>query len=312
MQAVGIRRAADEQKDERLAGCSSDIAKLRRTSPGVADRAESELQQALLDWNAVTEGIAVVISAEISESRVKDEIKDKATRLADGQGEQARRRPSSGPAGPARPLPVSPRVSAGEIGRGDRKRRAVPQAGPEREGDRPDRRDARPRRLAKADDAVHRDPRRSTSLTPSLDNPDLAVDRVHGPPGPAAMRPSRAMRELVGKLRGSRGPAGAVDAAGRLGVWLVHRSSHPLSDKQVQAALRGSISKPSTSRSGSGKGGAKESDSGSTRCGRRCRTSLVDDWDRISPTTSPGGDSDDRPSSVLPPLSAAACCSGSS
>ena len=42
-----------------------DIAKWRKTNPGQADRAEKDLQQALLDWNAVTERIAVKISTVI-------------------------------------------------------------------------------------------------------------------------------------------------------------------------------------------------------------------------------------------------------
>ena len=77
-QAMEIRRAAGKQKNERLRHLLDDIAKWRKTNPGQADRAEQDLQQALLDWNAVTEGIAVVISAEIPESHVRDEVKDRA------------------------------------------------------------------------------------------------------------------------------------------------------------------------------------------------------------------------------------------
>ena len=37
-----------------------DIAKWRKTNPGQADRAEKDLQRALLEWSAVTEGIVAL------------------------------------------------------------------------------------------------------------------------------------------------------------------------------------------------------------------------------------------------------------
>ena len=47
-----------------------NIAKSRKTNPGQADRAEKDLQQALLSWNAMTERIAVKILNAVSQSRV--------------------------------------------------------------------------------------------------------------------------------------------------------------------------------------------------------------------------------------------------
>jgi GTPase-associated protein 1, N-terminal domain type 2/GTPase-associated protein 1, middle domain len=74
MQATVIRGLPAQDKITSIESLLKAIGRLRRINPAQADRAEKNMQQALLDWDAMTERIAVKISTEVSQSRVNPEI----------------------------------------------------------------------------------------------------------------------------------------------------------------------------------------------------------------------------------------------
>lgn len=280
-QALEIRKATDEQKDERLRQLLAAIVKWRKANPGKADRAEKDLQQALLDWNAVTEGVAVVISAEISESRVRDEIKDKAR----GWLTDKASKPDPDFLRLLRvlhnrsPFPAESRL--GELAEGDRKVELfLRQASGENDGRgrKGNALEAAAKTLAKADDAVVVI-RATDVLNVISGNPDLAAAVFTALPMGPPIKPRKAIRELVKRLRELAGQPRALDDQIEFGAWLVEVLA-PLPDAkfkplyEVLTRLHDTVS--------SGKGGARESDRWIDEVRKTLPDSLVSEWDRLT------------------------------
>jgi hypothetical protein len=74
MQAATIKTLPARDQVARVAVLLTAIGKLRRGGPAQADRAEKNMQQALLDWDALTEEIAVKILTDVSQSRVNPQV----------------------------------------------------------------------------------------------------------------------------------------------------------------------------------------------------------------------------------------------
>ena len=277
-QALEIRRAADEHKDVRLGQLLDDIAKWRKTNPGVADRAEKDLQQALLDWNAVTEGIAVVISSEISESRVRDEIKDKARSWLTDKASM----PDADFLRLLRvlhnrsPFPSESRL--GELAEGDRKVDLFLRQSDGEKVRKDSGADAAARALARADDAVLVI-RAGDIVEGILDNPTLAVAVFMALPTSTAMKSRKAIKELVKKLRALTFGPMTFDERVEFGVWL-ESVLHRLPDNRYKLLYE--VLKSLHESIGNGKGSARESDRWVDGVRKSLPDGLVDDWDRTT------------------------------
>jgi hypothetical protein len=277
-QALEIRRAADEQKDDRLRHLLDNIAKWRKTHPDQADRAEKDLQRALLDWNAVTEGIAVVISSEISESRVMDEIKDKARNWLTDKASK----PDADFLRLLRvlhnrsPFPSGSRL--GELADGDRKVELfLRQAGDEKVR-KVSGADAAAKALARTDDGVL--VIRADDIADAISgNETLAVAVFMAFPTSVAMKPRKAIRELVKKLRAFAAQPMPLDERVEFAVWLVS-VLHPLPDNKYKLLYE--VLKDLHDAIGNGKGSAKESDRWVDGVRKSLPDGLVDDWDRTT------------------------------
>lgn len=277
-QAIEIRRAGDEQKDERLRHLLDNIAKWRKTHPGQADRAEQDLQRALLDWNAVTEGIAVVISSEISESRVMDEIKDKARNWLTDKASK----PDADFLRLLRvlhnrsPFPSGSRL--GELADGDRKVELfLRQAGDEKVR-KVSGADAAAKALARTDDGVL--VIRAYDIAHAISgNETLAVAVFMALPTSVAMKPRRAIRELVKKLRAFAAQPMPLDERVEFAVWLVS-VLHPLPDNKYKLLYE--VLKDLHDAIGNGKGSAKESDRWVDEVQKSLPDDLLNDWERVT------------------------------
>jgi hypothetical protein len=74
LQAASIKALPGPEKVIRLRKMLASADLLRRTDQNLALRAEQALQRALLDWDAVDEGVAITIITEVSASQVNQEI----------------------------------------------------------------------------------------------------------------------------------------------------------------------------------------------------------------------------------------------
>ena len=74
LQAATIKALPGEAKVSHLRELLTATSRLRRTDSNLAHRSERDLQQALLDWDAVSEAVAVTIITEMSGSQVNREI----------------------------------------------------------------------------------------------------------------------------------------------------------------------------------------------------------------------------------------------
>ena len=74
LQAAAIKALRGEEKVALLRKLLTATTRLRRADPSLSYRAEKDLQQALLDWDAVNEAVAVTIITEVSGSQVNPEI----------------------------------------------------------------------------------------------------------------------------------------------------------------------------------------------------------------------------------------------
>jgi hypothetical protein len=278
-QAIEIRQASDDRKDERLRQLLNDIARWRKTSPGQADRAERDLQQALLDWNAVTEAIAVVISAEISESRVKDEIKDKARSWLTDKAN----RPDAEFLRVLRVLhnrsPFAPSSRLAELAEGDKKielflRHAAGEKARTASGI-----DAAAKALANADDTVIVI-RCDDIVTAIYANPDLAVAVFKALPAGPSIKPRKAIKELVKSLREDvADPTLTLDDRVAFAVWLVTVLT-PLPEGKYKLLYE--VLKRLHEAVSSGKGGARESDKWVDEVRKSLPDDLANQWERLT------------------------------
>jgi hypothetical protein len=277
-QAIEIRQAADEQKDERLRQLLNDIAKWRKTNPGQADRAEKDLQQALLDWNAVTEAIAVVISAEISESRVKDEIKDKARSWLTDKASQ----PDADFLRVLRVLhnrsPFPPSSRLGELAEGDKKVELFLRHASGEKARKDSGIDAVAKALSKADDAVI--VIRVGDIVDAISaNADLAVAVLMALPAGTAIKPRKAIKELVRRLRALAAQPMTLDERVEFAVWLVE-VLNPLPDGKYKQLYE--VLKRLHEAISNGKGGARESDRWVDEVRKSLPDDLANEWDRLT------------------------------
>jgi hypothetical protein len=278
-QAIEIRQAADEQKDERLRQLLADIAKWRKTSPGQADRAEKDLQQALLDWNAVTEAIAVVISAEISESRVKDEIKDKARNWLTDKAS----RPDAEFLRVLRvlhnrsPFPRSSRL--GELAEGDKKVELFLNHASGEKARKSSGVDAAARALAGADDAVL--VIRIGDIVDAISaSADLAVAVFMALPAGPAIKPRKPFKELIRRLRELAAQPMTPDDRVKFAVWLVEVLT-PLPEGKY-GQLYNAVLKRLHEAIINGKGGARESDRWADEVRKCLPDDLANEWERLT------------------------------
>jgi hypothetical protein len=277
-QAIEIRQAADEQKDERLRQLLNDIAKWRKSNPGQADRAEKDLQQALLDWNAVTEAIAVVISAEISESRVKDEIKDKARSWLTDKASQ----PDADFLRVLRVLhnrsPFPPSSRLGELAEGDKKVELFLRHASGEKARKDSGIDAVAKALSKADDAVI--VIRVGDIVDAISaNADLAVAVLMALPAGTAIKPRKAIKELVRRLRALAAQPMTLDERVEFAVWLVE-VLNPLPDGKYKQLYE--VLKRLHEAISNGKGGARESDRWVDEVRKSLPDDLANEWDRLT------------------------------
>jgi hypothetical protein len=232
----------------------------------------------LLDWNAVTEAIAVVISAEISESRVKDEIKDKARSWLTDKASQ----PDADFLRVLRVLhnrsPFPPSSRLGELAEGDKKVELFLRHASGEKARKDSGIDAVAKALSKADDAVI--VIRVGDIVDAISaNADLAVAVLMALPAGTAIKPRKAIKELVRRLRALAAQPMTLDERVEFAVWLVE-VLNPLPDGKYKQLYE--VLKRLHEAISNGKGGARESDRWVDEVRKSLPDDLANEWDRLT------------------------------
>jgi hypothetical protein len=275
MQATAIKSLPADEQVARVGLLLTAIGKLRQARPAQADRAEKNMQQALLDWDATTEEIVVKILTEVSASRVNPEIYSHAREWL----EKAARAPDARVLTVLRglnqrsPLPASSQLH--DLIEGDKKVDLfLRHAASGKTG-------AAVRALRDADDAVMVI-RGDEILDALAENMELAAEVYVELPKSSPTRSRKAVPALTEKLGKRIAQLQAFDDRVNFTIWCVCVLARPGLSSNRRRGLEGVLESLYQAING-GKGGSKESDRWMDEVRRALRDDAqVDTWNGLT------------------------------